>query len=74
MPEGPSPAVEVNAFCDDANDAVLSGGFYRAHLGLEIFSSYPLMVPFGPAGWHVGATSTGAPGLAQAVVVCLRID
>ena len=74
VPAGPGPSTEIDVFCNDANDAVLSGGFYRAHLGLEIYSSYPLLVPFGPAGWHVGATSLGAAGLAQAIVVCLRID
>ena len=74
VPAGPGPATEINVFCNDANDAMLSGGFYRAHLGLEIYSSYPLLPPAGPAGWRVGATSLGAAGLAQAIVVCLRID
>jgi len=69
VPPGPSPSTEIDVFCNDANDVALSGGFYRAHLGLEIYSSYPR-----PGGWHVGATSTGAAGLAQAIVVCLRVD
>lgn len=74
VPPGPAPAVDLEAFCNDANDVLLSGGFYRAHLGLEIYSSYPLLVPFGNAGWHVSVTSNGAAGLAQAVAVCYRVD
>lgn len=67
------PAVELTAQCADDNDVMLSGGFWRSHLGVEIFSSYGM--PFAtPAGWHVGATSTGAPGQFQAIVVCLRVD
>jgi hypothetical protein len=67
------PAVSADASCDDANDVALSGGFYRSHLGIEIFASFPIQVA-GNAGWHVAATSVEAPGFAQSIVVCLRVD
>ncbi len=72
VPEGPGLAVDAIAFCNDTNDVLLGGGFYRSHLGIEVFSSYP-NPGHATANWFVSATSTGAAGMAQAIALCLNV-
>jgi hypothetical protein len=67
------PSVVIEAFCDDANDILISGGHSVSHLDIRIFDSFPR--PFTPIpGWLVSATSVGMPGTATAVAICLSVD
>jgi hypothetical protein len=68
------PSVIAEAYCDDNNDVLLTGGSSVSHLDIRVFGSYPqpLAQPF--AGWLVSATSVGAPGTVTAVAVCLSVD
>jgi len=68
------PATTIEVFCDDANDVLLSEGFFLSHVDIRIFSNYPIQSPSGVAGWRVAATSIGAPGFAQSIAHCLRVD
>ena len=68
------PASVAEAFCNDANDVLLSGGYWGSHIDVHVYSSYSNNRPSGISGWQVAGTSRGAPGLIQAIVNCLRVD
>jgi hypothetical protein len=69
-----NPGTVVQVFCDDDNDIIISGGFYTSHLDINIGASYALRRPFGTQGWQVSVLPSGAPGQAQAIAECLRVD
>ena len=74
VPVGFGPATVVEASCNDANDVLLSGGFWAAHVDIVVYSSYSLNRPAGISSWQVAGTSVGAPGSIQAIANCLRVD
>ena len=74
MPGIGNPATQVQAFCDDTNDVMISGGFFTSHLDINIGASYGLRTSVGRQGWNIGVLPSGAPGWAQAIVECLRVD
>lgn len=67
-----NPAVMAEIGCQDDNDVLLSGGFWRAHVDIEILSSYPNLGV--TQSWQVWAISNGAAGSVQAVAECLRVE
>lgn len=68
-------AFTVEAFCNDSNDVLLSGGYWKdGDLSLQILINWAVEGPSGISGWTVRAHSVaGGLGL-QASANCLRVD
>ncbi len=74
VPGAGNPGTQIFAFCDDTNDVALSGGFWTSHLDIRIGSSYSLRPIGGRQSWQMFVLPAGAPGQAQAIVDCLRVE
>jgi hypothetical protein len=69
------PGNQVEALCEDANDILISGGFWTQHVHVLIGASYGVRPSTNfPARWRVSASGLGAPGQFQAIADCLRVE
>jgi hypothetical protein len=65
----------VEAFCNDDNDVVVSGGYIKDRSpNLEVVSNYSITRLSGNSSWAVGAYSTNGRWPIQATVSCLQVD
>jgi hypothetical protein len=69
------PATEAYVGCNDANDILLSGGYWTSHADIHVYSSYQrYTASVIPQEWVVFVTSLGAPGDVEVYVTCLQVD
>jgi len=66
-------AQEIVAYCDDANDVLLSGGYLR-DTTLQILRNYSVESSSGISGWAVRAHPSGAEAQFLSSANCLRVD
>ena len=67
------PAIQVNAYCNDSNDVLLSGGYWTSHFDIRVGLSYPVPSIYS-SHWTIYATTVSGDGYVQAIAMCLRVD